>query len=363
MKLNNIKGIEYFPIIILTLLTYKIFNNLASVQSIFETIMETIMPLIWGFVFAYLLNPVINSLGKKLNINRGLSMAISYFLLIFIFVLAAMFIAPAISDSIKDIAIKAEQIEEFYSDFSIKYPSFEKYMHSDNNAIGDNVNRIMTMISNLLSNLLVGILDLTSNLFKVFIGLAISVYFLKDKEKFKKGVKKVLYSVFREDVADKICYAGVETNIMFSKYFIGKIIDSIIIGFISFFGMLLIKAPYPVLLAVIIGVTNMIPFFGPIIGAIPSIILTLLVNPMTAVYVAIFVLLLQQFDGYILAPKILGDSVGLSGFWIILAIILGGAVMGVIGMLIAVPITALIRNLIVRFMDYSLIKKNLKKYI
>ncbi|MCG8481716.1 MAG: AI-2E family transporter [Clostridia bacterium] len=367
MKFRNIKGIGYFPLIILTIVAYKLLNNISYVKDIFDTGIRTLTPFIWGFVFAYLLNPVVNYTYKKFRLNRGLCMAIAYLLLFILFLLAAMFIGPAISESIADIALKApgyaEQIEQLYIDLSVKYPVIEQYMNSDNNAISENVNKILAIVSDLISNLLVGVLNFTSSLFRVVIGLIISVYFLKDKDKFQRGIRKITYSLFRVDIAKKICDASNETNEMFSKYFVGKIIDSVIIGVICFFGMLLIKAPYPVLLAVIIGVTNMIPFFGPFIGAVPAILLALLANPMTAVYVAIFVLLLQQFDGYILGPKILGDSVGLSAFWIILAILVGGALMGVIGMLIAVPITALIRNTLVRLMNHNLNKKNLKKFI
>lgn len=367
MRFRNIKGIGYFPLIILTIVAYKLLNNLNDVKTVFDTGIRTLTPFIWGFAFAYLLNPVVKFFNQRFKLNKGFAMAIAYFLLFIVFVLAAMFIGPAISESIADIAMKApgyaEQIEQLYIDLSVKYPVIEQYMKSDNNAISENVNKILEVISDLVSNLLVGVLNFTSSLFKVVIGLIISVYFLKDKENFQNGIRKIIYSIFRVNIARKICDASNETNEMFSKYFVGKIIDSVIIGIICFFGMLLINAPYPVLLAVIIGITNMIPFFGPFIGAVPAILLALLANPMTAVYVAIFVLLLQQFDGYILGPKILGDSVGLSAFWIILAILVGGVLMGVIGMLVAVPITALIRNAMVRLMNHNLEKKNLKKYI
>jgi predicted PurR-regulated permease PerM len=136
-------------------------------------------------------------------------------------------------------------------------------------------------------------------------------------------------------------------------------IDSLIIGLICFAGMWALKAPYALLMSIIIGVTNMIPYFGPFIGAVPAIIITLFSSPVTAIWVAVFILILQQLDGYIIGPFILGDSVGLSPFWIILAILIGGGLFGVLGMLICVPVMAIVRNQFSRYINKRLDEKNL----
>ena len=161
---------------------------------------------------------------------------------------------------------------------------------------------------------------------------------LKDKEKFIYQIKKLTYALFSNKRATKIIRSGREFNIVFSEYLIGKMIDSLIIGIICFIGTLIIRVPYPLLISTIVGVTNMIPYFGPFIGMIPAVLITLFYNPIKALWMFIFILGLQQFDGLYLGPKILGTKLGLSPFWVITAIIVGGKLFGILGMLLAAPI-------------------------
>ncbi len=150
-----------------------------------------------------------------------------------------------------------------------------------------------------------------------------------------------------------------EVDEIFSKYIIGKMIDSLIVGIICFMGLWFLKAPYALLMAIIVGVTNMIPYFGPFIGAVPAVIITLFTSPITALWVTLFIIVLQQLDGYIIGPFILGDSVGLSPFWIILAILIGGGLFGILGMLICVPVMAVVRNMFSRYINRRLDEKSL----
>ena len=169
--------------------------------------------------------------------------------------------------------------------------------------------------------------------------------------------KKVVVALCKEQTADHIFDLGRRTHQIFSGFIIGKILDSMIIGILCYLGMLVLKLPYPALVATVVGVTNVIPFFGPFIGAIPPTFLILLVNPLKAVYFAIFVLALQQLDGNVIGPRILGDTIGISGFWVLVSITVAGGLFGFTGMLLGVPVFAVIYMLVNDFVVYKLKKK------
>ena len=186
-----------------------------------------------------------------------------------------------------------------------------------------------------------------------------SVYVLCSKETFKGQAKKLIYGIFRADQANVILEIGRKTRDIFYGFIIGKIIDSAIIGVICYVCMLIFKMPYPLLVSIIIGVTNIIPVFGPYIGALPTVIIIFLTEPMQGIYFLIFIIVLQQIDGNIIGPKILGDSTGLSSFWVVVAIVVGGGLFGFAGMLFGVPTMALIYYLVGRFSKHMLRKRDL----
>ena len=188
------------------------------------------------------------------------------------------------------------------------------------------------------------------------IGIVVSIYLLFSKEKFIAQSKKLIYSVFERSTANNLISDFQMINRTFIGFLGGKIVDSIIIGILCYVCISFIGTPYPLLISVIVGVTNIIPYFGPFIGAIPSALLVLMVDPMECLYFVIFIFLLQQFDGNILGPKILGDSIGVSAFWIIFSVTVFGGLLGVLGMVIGVPLFAVIYNLVNRR-----VRKNLKK--
>ena len=193
----------------------------------------------------------------------------------------------------------------------------------------------------------------------IIIGIFVSVYVLLEKEKFKAQAKKLIYGFFSARIGNVLLEVMRKTNDIFYGFIIGKIIDSFIIGVICYIVMSLIGMPYAVLTSVIIGVTNIIPVFGPYIGAIPTVIIIFLTEPRMGIYFLIFVLILQQFDGNLIGPKILGDSTGLSSFWVVLAIVVGGSLFGFMGMLLGVPTMAVIYYLVGRVVGYLLRKRQL----
>ncbi|MDD6194168.1 MAG: AI-2E family transporter [Lachnospiraceae bacterium] len=193
----------------------------------------------------------------------------------------------------------------------------------------------------------------------ILIGIIVSVYVLCSKETFKAQTKKIIYSLLKTEHANTLMEINRKASEVFYGFIIGKLIDSLIIGLICYVCMLIFKMPYPMLVSIIIGVTNIIPVFGPYIGAVPTVIIIFLTEPMQGIYFLIFVIILQQIDGNIIGPKILGDSTGLSSFWVVVAIVVGGGLFGLPGMLVGVPTMALIYYLCGRFTKHLLRKKNL----
>ena len=204
-----------------------------------------------------------------------------------------------------------------------------------------------------------GIRSVVTFAMNFIVGIIISVYLLAMKEKSLARCCKVIYAIFRRETADLVLTGLHNTNQVFSGFVRGKLLDSLIIGILCFIGCSILKMPYTPLVSVVVGVTNVIPFFGPFLGAIPSAFLILLASPLKCLYFVIFVVLLQQLDGNVIGPKILGDSTGISSFWVIVAILVGGGFFGVPGMFFGVPVFACLRILIKWLMDRRLAKRGM----
>ena len=195
-------------------------------------------------------------------------------------------------------------------------------------------------------------------LVNLIIAIIVSIYMLSDKKPLKNSLKAVVYAFVPTKHITSVTEILKEAYKLFSSFIIGKALDSTIIGCLCFLFMTILQLPYAVLISVIVGITNMIPYFGPFIGAVPGALILLLISPVKAVIFVILILVLKQFDGLILGPKILGDSTGLKPLWIIVAITIGGSLGGVLGMFLGVPIVAFLRYLANRFLTYRLRKRN-----
>ena len=193
-----------------------------------------------------------------------------------------------------------------------------------------------------------------------FIGFIITIYILTDEERFKKQLKKILYTVCKETTADSIILVVRLTGTMFKRFVFGQAMDSIVVGIVCWFGCTVFQIPYAVLIGFVVGVTNMIPIFGPFIGAVPCGIILLLVKPIAAVEFAAFILVLQQIDGNIVAPHILGDSLGLPALWVMFAIIVGGSLFGIVGMFLGVPLFSVIYYLVAEAVDNHIYRHRIK---
>ena len=245
------------------------------------------------------------------------------------------------NDLIKDTNISPEYV-------ALMQEQMDKYIKF----VMDFAKEIIPIVGNMLK-------VIASSIWNIVLGIIISVYLLIDKEIFFAINRKITCALFSKKTADRIFQLTYRTNETFGKFLIGKIIDSAIIGVLSFIVFTIFKIPYTLLISVIIGVTNIIPFFGPFIGAIPSGIIILFVSPTKALIFIILVFIIQQLDGNVIGPKILGDSIGISAFWILFAILVAGKFLGIVGMIIGVPLFAIVYSVIKEDVEFRLKNKNL----
>lgn len=381
-------GLTAFLTIAASICFYYLLFHGSSIKAGFHTITGILMPVVFGLVTAYLLTPVLNFIEMKMlfplcrklkvketkkrnSIVRGIGILITAFLFIaLIYSLVAMMLSQIVP-SIVNIA----------SNFDAYINNFTKWISkimNDNPELGSQItllidkysvelenwlnNTVLSKTSQVIMTVSLSVINIIKGLWDFIIGFIISIYVLASKEKFAGQAKKMAYAFFEQKSANRLIKSFRFTHSTFIGFIGGKIVDSIIIGCLCFIGTTLLQTPYAALVSVIVGVTNIIPFFGPYLGAIPSAILILVVDPMhplNCVYFVLFILILQQFDGNFLGPKILGNSTGLTGFWVIFAITVFGGLFGIIGMIVGVPIFAVIYAAIKAVVNTFLQKKDL----
>lgn len=376
------KGMSYILVIVTCVVLYFALLRFDAVASAVGMIVDVMKPVLYGFAIAFLLNPIVKKVdeklgpilkekmeperAQKLSRTAGIILAM-LFLIVLISALFNMLI-PELYKSIRDMLIAlpgqltqaSNNIQEFLekdTTMGIVVKNaleqatevFENWVRTD----------FMGQMNTLVSNVTVGVVNVVGEVFNLVLGLIVSVYVLFGKERFSKHAKKLTYAFCSTSHANMILHLTKKSNQIFGGFIIGKIIDSVIIGILCFICLSVMKMPYTLLVSVIVGVTNIIPFFGPFIGAIPSAILIILASPMKGVYFIIFVLILQQVDGNIIGPKILGDTTGVSAFGVIFSILIGGGLFGFVGMIIAVPTYALGYYVLMMLTDRKLEKKDL----
>lgn len=386
-------GLTIFITAAAIILFYYFIFHIERVISLFNSIMRIVSPILIGFVMAYLMTPIVNGLEgvvyvkilKKKEVSakvkKWIRMLSIIFTMSFFFFLIYEFFAliiPEIKNSIDNISsqltVYVENLENWVNNLMHTRPQLnglfkegfdeisEQFNDWLNNDFLDDVKGWMPKVEDILKTFTTGVFSVFKVLWNTVIGLIISFYLIFGKEKFAGQAKKIVYALFQKNTANTFIHNVRFINKTFLGFITGKIADSIIIGFMCFILTTIIGTPYPILISVIIGVTNVIPFFGPYIGAIPCAFLVLLVNPLECLYFVIMIFLLQQFDGNILGPKILGDSTGITGFWVIFAITLFGGILGIPGMIIGVPLFAVIYAIIKAFIKSNLDEKNLSRH-
>lgn len=375
-------GVTAFLVILASLIAYYVMYHFESLKSSIANIIVILMPVIDGVILAYILTPLLNALERKIvkpffqfihcshkkkqlrMVSILLTMAVVIVVIYGFFSMAI----PQIINSIKTIVYQFPtyvdtltfwisqllndnpEIESFVTDAISQYSVYiENFINS----------KILPQLNNIIMIISMSVYSIFKEFWNFIIGFIISIYVLGSKEIFAAQAKKILYAFLSVESANRLISNARFSNKTFCGFFVGKILDSIIIGIICFVVTSIMGTPFNVLISVIIGVTNIIPFFGPFLGAIPSILLILFIDPIQALYFLLFVLILQQVDGNIIGPKILGNSTGLSSFWVIFSITLFGGFLGVFGMIIGVPIFAVIFAFIKSLVESKLALKEL----
>jgi predicted PurR-regulated permease PerM len=382
IRIYFLRGVTYFLVVAACILLYFLMLRFDKVSQTISGIVKIMEPVIYGFAIAYLLNPIVKRVDKYLvpvlnktkfkkkakSISRGIGVAAA--LLIFIGVIVIFFnlLIPRLYDSVYNLVKTVpsglnrmmDNLNNIKFDDSVLGSMIKAAIKEGSTSLQKWLKTDLLGRSNeIVANLTSGVISVIKGFSNVLIGMIISIYMLFSKEHFSNQSKKIVYALFKPERSNSILHFSTKTNEIFGGFIIGKIVDSIIIGILCFIIMSIFSMPYAILISVVVGVTNIIPFFGPFIGAIPSALLILIVDWKMAIYFIIMILLLQQFDGNILGPKILGNSTGLSSFWVIVAILLGGGLFGFVGMIIGVPVFALIYYMIEVFINSRLAHKGL----
>jgi len=366
IQYKKIPYIQLVPIIIITLLLYRIVNNIEHIGSLFKKVYSLLSYFIWGFVIAYLINPFMLYIEKKTKIKRIYSISIIYTLFVGFIILIITLVTPNVIESItnlfNNIPHFADQAYNWSTDYLFKNKLLNKLdaTSSLRNYFTTFNKDISTYFTSGLQIAVDNLMGLSSFFMKLMFGMVISVYLLMDKESIISTLKRFAYSILSEPVAIKIVDLGKLVNTIFNKYFIGKIIDSIIFCIITFIGFIILKIPYALPFSLLIGITNMIPYFGIIIAMVPIVMITIFFSPTKSLELVIFIIIISNIDGWFISPKIIGDKVGLSPLLIILGIVLGGGLFGILGMLLGIPTIALIKTLLEEFVDKRIKNKQLQ---
>lgn len=379
-KFSYIKaGLTAFAVIAAVIVFFFIIFKIDSILGFFNTVLNILQPVILGGVIAFLVNPItkffdkninkfLNKIFKKQNSFKKLSLysSITISLLIFVLIISVFFymVIPEFATTVTNlISVLPGQFRSF-SNWLIN-------VMETNSSFADLINRLTVPLENWFQNNIVinattyatwlatGVIDIVNFILDFLIGIVIAFYLLASKQSLKLQLKKILFALFNEKTTNKIIVVLKKSDAIFSGFINGKLINALIIGILCFIGCSIMGIPYVMLVSVVIAVTDMIPVFGPYIGTIPCALLILLNNPIKCLYFIIFIILLQVFDGNVIGPRILGDSTGISAFWVMTAIILGGGLFGILGMLLGVPVFAVLYYIFKTLINHLLVKKNL----
>ena len=356
----------------------KLIENLLTGVSLIFNILK---PIFYGLLVAYVMNPVIKVLekllkrfcdsqtAKKIKIKepskttlRGLSIGFAWLIVLALLTFMISVIIPCINTNIIKISANSDI---YFQNFNKGVAKLEGIMQYPQGALVNQINSLIQNIEGIIAKSAQHVLphifnltkQITTGVINAFIAIIVSIYFLFSKELFCAQVKKMLSAFVKDEKIEKLFASGREVNLVFNNFLFGKLLDSLIVGILCYLGMLPWKIPYAVLISSIVGITNIIPYFGPFIGAVPCIIILLLENPTKALIFTIFILILQQIDGNIIGPKVLGETIGLNSFWVMFSIILFGGLFGVVGMFLGVPIFAAFYVFFKRLIEDKLAKK------
>lgn len=384
-KKNLAWGLTAFSVVAASIILFYFVFHGSQVTNGIRTVMHISMPIIDGMILAYLLTPLVNGIENKLlipllkkqnidlnkkNKKRMRVVSIILTLIVVCIIVYAFFamVIPQLLRSIQSIIFQfpvyVSTLEHFITKLLANNPDIDalatELINKYSLQIGSWLNNsVIPQMNTIIKSLSLSVISFLESIWNLIIGFIISIYILASKETFCGQAKKMAFAFFDRKTANSVINDFRFVHKTFGGFINGKILDSLIIGLLCFACISLMDMPYSVLVSVIVGVTNVIPFFGPYLGAIPSALLILLINPVKCIYFIIFIIILQQFDGNFLGPKILGGSTGLSGFWVIFSITVFGGLFGIPGMIIGVPTFAVFYAFVRKYTNKHLRKRGL----
>ncbi len=379
------QAIPLFIGLTLTVITFLIIDRFDGITKVFSSLISILVTFVYGCVIAYLFKTPYNWFvkkltklfkGKKTGLVKGLSIVLVLLATVLIIIILLQMVIPALVDSIvsiiNEIPGAAAALEKLVADFAADNEVLGNYIYQGIDAISTGgvdwlKNSILPELGGIMGGVAGAFGSIIGILYNILIGLIICIYLLLGKETFARQGKMVIYSIFKRETGDKVLDEIVFIDKTFMGFFGGKILDSAIVGLICYVFCLILQLIFgmknAVLIAVVIGVTNIIPFFGPFIGAIPSALIILMDSPICCLIFIIFVVVLQTIDGNVLGPMLLSGSVGLSGFWVLFSITLFGGLWGIVGILIGVPVFAVIYDFIKRQVYRMLERHGVTEYL
>ena len=377
------RGISSFMVVAAGIMFYFALFRMGDISGVFGGVLRILEPIIYGFIIAYLFNPIVEKVeklilylcnkkvkvGKRIRyFSRGVGIFVSFFVAVLLLFGLFNKLIPELYNNIKDLAVNLpallNNLSEVLNDMEFDNSVLGEFARNAIDELSENLRNwfrtdLLRQANSLMLSLTSGVISVVGGLMNVLIGIVIAVYLLFGKEKFLGQSKKSVYALFQPKKAAMIMHMSKKTNSIFGQYLRGVLLDSLLVGVVTFLVLTVMQMPYTLLVSVIVGITNIIPFFGPYIGAVPSAILILLDTPIKGVWFIIFILILQQVDGNIIAPKIIGDTTGLPAFWVIFSTLLGGGLFGFPGMVLGVPAFGVIYYVIKMILEYRLEKKKL----
>ncbi|EPB8157474.1 AI-2E family transporter [Clostridium perfringens] len=373
-KNNKIKDYIFLSTYIILLIFF--FINIKDIMNFLYKFLGILKPFIWGIAIAFILNIPVKLIEKNLGNSKffkGMKRSFSITLTFLFFILAiTLFILFVIPQLLSSISTLMNSIPEYLSQFE-KFLEVNAINNSQSQVMMQNIiNELLNMwkeilkvtsqiVGTSLGYLLDFTLGITYGVINFFLALILAIYMLASKEILISQLKLIIYAFVSKNKADRIIELGKMCNEMFSKFILGQCTEALVIGVLCFIGMIILKMPYALLISVVIGVTALIPVFGAFLGTIPSAFIILIIDPIKAIWFIIFIIVLQQLEGNLIYPRVVGSSIGLSALWVMFAMIVGGSLFGIIGMLIGIPIFGVVFKILKRVANRKINEKGIER--
>lgn len=361
-------GITAFCVIAAAILFYMALRFFPELRKASSSLVRILSPFLWGFVLTYLMAPLMKLLDRRAfgpmcrklyarnkksdgsKLARGLSVLVTELVMIAVVTGIVALIVPKLIENITTLINERQTyydaVTRLIQEFQIAHPQIYEAVGQQINNITGGINswieQMLPNVTNYLGSFMQSAYVVLRGVYNLIIGIIVSVYVLSDLENFTAGFRRWIYSAFSLETAERVREAIAFTDRTFMGFISGKLLDSAIIGLICYIGCSILRIPEALLVSAIVGITNIIPFFGPFIGAVPCAFFILMIDPVKCLVFIIFVIVLQQIDGNIIGPKILGNSIGITGFWVLFAIVVGAGLFGFTGMLLGVPVFVVI---------------------